>query len=127
MTRCSILRWLIAPGLAVALLSTAAPGAPGEDLAAYVSDIEDLPLMRGLEEAPDAGVSFDKPAGRIVEVFAFGPVERRRVRTFYRRTLPQLGWRRVAADRYTREGELLEIDYLGTDGDLTVRYTLQPR
>lgn len=118
--------WLVGAGAAAVLLSAPA-WAGGGVSPAYVSNIEDLPLMRGLEEAPEAGVRFDKPAGRIVEVFAFGAVQRQAVRTFYRRALPQLGWRRKAQDRYTREGELLEIDYLGADGELTVRYTLQPR
>ncbi len=49
------------------------------------------------------------------------------MRRFYADTLPQLGWQRLKAGVYAREGEVLEIDTLGRDGDLTVRYTLQPR
>lgn len=95
--------------------------------AAYVAEIADLPLMAGLDEVPEAGVSFDKPSGRIVEAFAHGAVAAARVRRFYRETLPQLGWSRTGRDTFAREDESLEIDYLGRDGDLTVRYTLQPR
>jgi hypothetical protein len=72
-------------------------------------------------------MAFDKPSGRIVEAYAHGAVETAAVRRFYRRTLPQLGWQRLGPDRFAREDEELEIDYLGADGDLTVRYTLQPR
>jgi hypothetical protein len=120
---------------ALALAGLLALGAPAgayaqTDAAAgdgYVADVADLPLMDGLAEVGEAGMAFDKPAGRIVEAYAHGAVETRAVRRFYRQTLPQLGWQRLGPDRYAREGEELEIDYLGDDGDLTVRYTLQPR
>ncbi|MBK1668029.1 hypothetical protein CKO28_08265 [Rhodovibrio sodomensis] len=93
----------------------------------YVADVADLPLMDGLEEVTAAGMAFDKPSGRIVEAYAHGAVATAAVRRFYRQTLPQLGWQRLGPDRFAREDEELEIDYLGADGDLTVRYTLQPR
>jgi len=114
--------------LAAGLVLSAAPArASGAAPAAYVADIADLPLMAELSEVPDAGVVFDKPSGRIVEAFAHGRVEAARVRRFYRDTLPQLGWERTGRDTFAREEEVLRIDYLGKDGDLTVRYTLQPR
>ncbi|MBK1696998.1 hypothetical protein CKO21_07035 [Rhodovibrio salinarum] len=116
--------------LALAGLLWAAPPAPaaaqGGD-SDYVADIVDLPLMEGLREVADAGMAFDKPSGRIVEAYAHGTVDTAAVRRFYRQTLPQLGWQRLGQDQFTREGERLQIDYLGADGDLTVRYTLQPR
>jgi hypothetical protein len=115
-------------GLCAGLLALAAPlpaGAqPGDG---YVADVADLPLMDGLDEVTEAGMAFDKPSGRIVEAYAHGAVDTAAVRRFYRRTLPQLGWQRLGPDRFAREDEELEIDYLGDDGDLTVRYTLQPR
>ena len=107
--------------LAVPLPAVAEPGD------GYVADVADLPLMDGLEEVTDAGMAFDKPSGRIVEAYAHGAVQTAAVRRFYRETLPQLGWQRLGRDRFAREDEELEIDYLGADGDLTVRYTLQPR
>src|SRR5919106_2367086 len=59
----------------------------------YVAGIADLPLMPGLEELPDAGVVFDKPAGRIVDAYAQGRVTPASVLDFYGKALPQLGWR----------------------------------
>jgi hypothetical protein len=112
--------------LAVPILRAGQPGAaePGDG---YVADVADLPLMDGLQEVTEAGMAFDKPSGRIVEAYAHGAVDTAAVRRFYRQTLPQLGWQRLGPDRFAREDEELEIDYLGADGDLTVRYTLQPR
>jgi len=93
---------------------------------AFVAGVEDLPLMPGLAEVSDAGVVFDKPGGRIVEAYAEGAVGRAEVIGFYRQTLPQLGWHAVGDTAFRREGERLEIVILGGDGDLVVRFTLQP-
>ena len=38
--------------------------------AEFVSGFEDLPLMPGLQEHDDTGVSFDTPGGRIIEAYA---------------------------------------------------------
>lgn len=93
---------------------------------AFVAEIPDLPLMPGLAEVPDAAVVFDKPAGRIVEAYAEGAVTRDAVAAFYARTLPQLGWRMLDHGRYSREGERLSLVLLGADGDLIVRFTIEP-
>lgn len=116
-------------GLAAMLLAAGLPAgrAGADETRRYVDRIADLPLMDGLAEVQDAGVSFDKPSGRIVEAFAHGDLAAADVRGFYRRTLPQLGWTRLGRDTYAREGEQLTLDYLGHRGDLTVRFTLQPR
>jgi len=118
---------LLCLGLLLAPATVPEPTAPARAETGFVADIADLPLMPGLSEVPDAGVTFDKASGRIVEAFAHGAVAATAVRRFYRGTLPQLGWDRLGRDAYAREGERLTLDYLGEDGDLTVRYTLAPR
>ncbi len=121
-------------GLAVGfLLALSALGAQGPapaafagEAAAFMAGVADLPLMPGLAEVPDAGVVFDKPAGRIVEAYAEGAVSRAAVTAFYISTLPNLGWRAKAEALFQREGELLRLSFMGDDGALVVRFTLQP-
>ena len=121
-------------GLAVAcLLALSAHGAQGpapaalaEEAVVFMAGVADLPLMPGLAEVPDAGVVFDKPAGRIVEAYAQGAVSRAAVTAFYISTLPNLGWRAKAEALFQREGELLRLGFMGDDGALVVRFTLQP-
>ncbi len=103
-----------------------APAALAEEAAAFMAGVADLPLMPGLAEVPDAGVVFDKPAGRIVEAYAEGAVSRAAVTTVYISTLPNLGWRAKAEALFQREGELLRLGFMGDDGALVVRFTLQP-
>ncbi len=103
-----------------------APAALAEEAAAFMAGVADLPLMPGLAEVPDAGVVFDKPAGRIVEAYAEGAVSRAAVTAFYINTLPNLGWRAKAEALFQREGELLRLGFMGDDGALVVRFTLHP-
>ncbi len=102
-------------------------GAPG----AFVTGLEDVPLMPDLQDVPDAAVIFDKPSGRLVEAYAEGDVEPAAVLAFYRETLPQLGWsiapEKGATGAFVRESERLEIHVLEGQPRRTVRFVLSPR
>ena len=114
--------------LSLVLAAIAFPGGEsrGQDQA-FVGSIQDLPLMPGLTEIEEAGLVFDKPDGRIVEAYARGPVEAQAVRSFYRDTLPQLGWRAVGTGLFVRENEQLELQILPEAPPLTVRFILRPQ
>jgi hypothetical protein len=114
-------RRFIALLFAVVLLSAGRGGAAER----FFKGIDDLPVMPGLEQVIGAGVVFDTPAGRIVEVAAEGAVTRAQVEQFYAGVLPQLGWRR-AEGGWRREGERLRIGFGTADGVLTVRISLSP-
>jgi hypothetical protein len=104
------------------LLLAAGSAAAGEFLAGF----DDLPVMPGLAAVDGAGIVFDTPAGRIIEGYAAGDVTKEAVRSFYDKTLPQLGWKRTARDEFRREGEHLKMEFKGEDRALTVRFTLSP-
>lgn len=109
-----------------ALLLVLLAAAPAFGQTAFLSDLDDVPLPAGLVEDEAAGLSFDKPSGRIVEAEASGALRRAEVRDFYARTLPQLGWSAGDGDRFLRAGEVLSLSYSEEGGGLTVHYTLQP-
>lgn len=102
-------------------------GAVSAEEPRYLSEIQDLPLMPGLVEVVGAGLVFDKPNGRIVETYARGNVEAAAVTSFYRSTLPQLGWRLAGDGGFVREGETLVIETEPGEAGLTVRFVLRPR
>lgn len=91
----------------------------------FVSVIDDLPLMAGLNEIGE-GVTFSSPNGRIAEVLSEGALSRQAVLDFYARTLPQLGWARVAETRFVREGETLSLNIEKTKTGVQVRFALAP-
>lgn len=122
-------RVLLASAVAVLLWGGPAAIAPAADATEFVTAIEDLPLMPGLSEDTDAGVSFDSPAGRIVEAYASGDVGRQQVLDFYAAALPQLGWRQEAAGTFVREREILKLEFTGggqPGRPLTVHFALKP-
>lgn len=93
---------------------------------AFLSEVEDMPLMEGLSESLDAGMMFDKPDGRIVVAIAEGNVSKTDVRAFYVGTLPQLGWDPIevpalGALAFQRDGERLEI--IAEDSAASSRHT----
>ena len=100
---------------------------------AFMSGFEDLPLMDGLKQAEDAAVSFDTPSGRIIEAYAqSSDIGERKIKDFYNRTLPQLGWKKLSGKNkdssvsYAREGEVLTISV--DDGTpVSVRFELMTR
>lgn len=115
-------------GIATALFFLTAAGPVGPALAesAYLADIDDLPLAPGLIEDPNARVSFDKPAGRIVEAAAAGDTTSQDVRGFYNQTLPGLGWVPRGPALWQRNGESLAIRIAPDGPPVVVRFSIAP-
>lgn len=96
---------------------------------AFLSVIEDLPLMPGLSEDTEGAMSFDTANGRIAEATALGQAESIDVIDYYKQVLPQLGWKRVSSTTYRREEETLIIDVEKSDGtasEVAVHFRLSP-
>lgn len=105
----------------------------------FLRYVEDLPLAPGLVEDTSAITVFDKPNGRIVETRASGRLSSvAGVMTFYRETLPQLGWMdtapasvaraaRVVKLRFVRAREMLSLSIAKDNGGVTVQFTITPR
>lgn len=109
------------------LVPALSPGqAATQEPSRYFTELPDLPLMPGMAEMPDAGLSFDKPEGRIVEVYARGAGTADEVLRFYRRALPQLGWEAAGPARFRREGEVLDLEVETAGGMVTLRCALHP-
>lgn len=77
----------------------------------FFSAIEDLPVAPKTVEDMDAALVFETASGRVAEGYASGQVAKITVQQFYNATLPQLGWTRIAVDKFFREGEILKIDF----------------
>ncbi|MDE1174783.1 MAG: hypothetical protein PW790_14135 [Parvibaculaceae bacterium] len=105
--------------------------------AAYLSAVEDMPLMPGLTEQKDSSFMFDAPDGRIVRAGARGQVASSDAAAFYKSSLPALGWTPTSARSgpkagetrltFAREGERLEIDVLAAKAGMTeVHFSIDP-
>jgi hypothetical protein len=116
--------------LAVALVLIVTPvSAPlaGAGATLFLAGFADMPLFDGLVANTESGVNFDTPAGRIIEATAEGRVTRDSVTRFYQSTLPQLGWVRIGALAFEREGERLTLSMRDSNGGLAVHFKLTPK
>lgn len=109
-------------GYLLAGLVYAAPAA-----AQFVPGIADLPMLEGLAAEPGGPVVFDTPEGRIVTTSLTGAIAEKAVRDFYGATLPQLGWQKLAAGHFRREGEILKLTIFPLPGNrIRLRFSLAP-
>jgi hypothetical protein len=116
---------LAAAAAGPACLARPAAAQAGPAPPAFIERLGDVPLMPGLAIVEEGGVDFDAPDGRIVEVMAAGPVPRAAVLSFYRQSLPPLGWSGQNLV-YQREGERLRIELAGAGARTEVRFFLAP-
>lgn len=98
---------------------------------AFLSVVEDLPLMDGLSEVKGSALIFSTQQGRIVEVSAKSmsgdSIGRENVLAFYGNTLPQLGWNPAGPSNWVRDDERLRLTIIVNDGKLTVQFSLTPK
>lgn len=98
------------------------------ETARFFSSMQDVPLVVGINELPDQTLVYDKPEGRIVESVAevnSGTFDS--IRKAYDETLPQLGWRKIADNTYTRQGEFLTMNYEAIDGRNFLKVMVRPK
>ena len=75
----------------------------------FVPGTEDLPLMEKMVIDENETISFDTPAGQILNVTAKTPVSSQKVLSFYANTLPALGWQKKSGNSYKRDRDEIVI------------------
>ncbi|MEG9860890.1 MAG: hypothetical protein V6Z81_00055 [Parvularculales bacterium] len=94
----------------------------------FLSGVEDVPLMAGLQEVTEENLVFDVPEGRIVQAEARGTVRVEAVQEFYEETLVNLGWQLegvgVKEMVFRRGGEQLAIKFSALDGEAQGKETV---
>ena len=82
--------------------------------ATFINGLEDVPVMEGMTQEKNDAIAFGNEESRLVEaVLTSAKTSFGKVKTFYRDTLPQLGWKCTGESAgkisFYREGEILEI------------------
>ena len=94
----------------------------------FVQGSEDVPLLLGMTRVSDGSMGFDSAVGSIVSSSYQSTVEPQKVRDFYIKTLPQMGWTLAQSNAekstFKRDGEKLEIEFLVKDGAVLVNFFL---
>ena len=93
----------------------------------FITGFSDLPIMPGMQELPDANISFDTASGRIVEAFAKTEQNVEKILSFYKNVLPQLGWRVKKDTMFVRDTEILNLDLRKERDSVIVQFSLKPQ
>ena len=93
----------------------------------FLTGFSDLPIMPGMQELPNANISFDTASGRIVEAFAKTGQTVERILSFYKNVLPQLGWRVEKDTMFVRDTEILIINLRKDRNSVIVQFSLEPQ
>ena len=93
----------------------------------FLTGFSDLPIMPGMQELPDANISFDTASGRIVEAFAQTEQSVEKIVSFYKNVLPQLGWRVEKDTMFVRDTEILIINLRKDRDSVIVQFSLEPQ
>ncbi len=93
----------------------------------FFESLYDVPVMDGLEEITGEAMLFDKPDGKIAFVAASTKtLTKSQIETFYEKTLPQMGWKKIKQNQYVRETEQLLIDVSIKNSVIIAQFTLSP-
>lgn len=71
----------------------------------FLSVIDDVPLLSGLEERVFSASVFDSSIGRITEVEAYGSVKLGSIGEFYSDILPRFGWNLISKKNKSSESD----------------------
>lgn len=99
-------------------------GAPAQADTAFFDGLPDIPVADGLTPLPDETTSFDKPAGRIVQVLAIVNDDTHNsgdIMNYYDQNLPTFGWIKTGNMTYKRGAETLKFWFDSSD-DATYFY-----
>lgn len=83
-------------------------------VAAFIEGLEDVPLLKGMQQVPKDNISFGNEESRLVEAYlTSSKMGFARIEKFYTETLPQLGWtyqgKRDNTLTFYRDGEIIDI------------------
>ena len=92
----------------------------------FVQGSEDIPLILGMEKIADDSIGFDSSSGSIISSSYTTKIDLKKVRNFYIKTLPDMGWKLVQNGEtrviFKREKENLEIEFSKQNEKKVVRF-----
>ena len=94
----------------------------------FINILGDVPLMTGLNVDYDSVLIFDKPEGRFIELIAVmdQKTNPHDVQSYYQRSLPMLGWQKIATRHYQREQDILTFSFKQNENNWITEFILKP-
>ena len=92
----------------------------------FLKGINDIPTYKNMVYVEESLVMFDKINGRFVSTEIIGKYKYSEVSEFYKKILPNLGWKLITKNLYRRGEESLELEYKLDGKQLRVLFNIYP-
>ena len=93
----------------------------------FVYGLGDVPIFKDMRSIEDSYILFDKVDGRYLYSEIKGDYEILEIQEYYKKVLPNLGWKSYKKNSFVRADEILEIQYLMDNKETKVVFTISPR
>ena len=93
----------------------------------FVYGLGDVPIFKDMKSIEDSYVIFDKVDGRYLYSEIKGEYDSSEIQEYYKKVLPNLGWKFYEKNSFMRGDELLEIQYLVDNLETKVVFTISPK
>ena len=93
----------------------------------FVNGIEELPVIKNMQNMPESLIYFDTNKGRFVQSKIVGNQSISQIKDFYENILPNLGWEKIDKNKFSRKSELMEIRYYKYNKDSIAEFNIKPK
>ena len=93
----------------------------------FVYGLGDVPIFKDMRSIEDSYIIFDKVDGRYLYSEIRGTYEILEIQEYYKKVLPNLGWKLYEKNSFVRADEILEIQYLVDNEETKVIFTISPK
>lgn len=92
----------------------------------FVQGSEDIPLLKDMKKIKDQSLGFDSASGSIMSSSYESVLNVKKVKKFYTKTLPQMGWVIIDDNKNSmklkRDSERLEINFDSSNHKTIIRF-----
>ena len=92
-------------------------------LAQFLPGTEDIPLIAGLKNVEETA-SFDNPSERMVLISAETKLSSKKISSFYKQTLNNLGWQEIRPNFFKRGNDTFFIEITSSSSTNQVQFRL---
>ncbi len=93
----------------------------------FVYGLGDVPIFKDMRSIEDSYILFDKVDGRYLYSEIMGEYEVLEIQSYYKKVLPNLGWKLYKKNTFVRGEEILEIQYNKDNVETKVIFTISPK
>lgn len=84
----------------------------GKSSLEFINGLDDIPLLTNMNIVKDSLVIFDTNEGKYITTEIAGAIKLKDAESYYKDILPNLGWKIIEKNKYSRDEETLSIQFV---------------